>query len=681
MSMHVNQDIVKGIKLLLDPSPEAANQLRDMIVAYKASVQGKSASSSVAMSRTVPGRMPSDSDDTADPRQRPQPISSPSFNRDIPKGRTTTPLPITQPQSTQYSQQIQNRENQMHTQRQREREVRTFPVDIALQDVSSHTVGSSLINRTTSSGPANVPVLNTPSNIDVKLGTTSQIPPNSKSPTPPQRSGSLTDAESMSVRKKSNSHTGGMGGQGNIRTSTSPVSNRGQPHISTSESNENNPLKSSQTGSANTYTWEDMMTDSTSEKQNRTSLPISSKPTSALSVTSGERTTHKSKAAATTTQSVKDNSKNQTLIENISMEPKTITQSVGKLEQNGNRKTKQVSMLTDSESDECDSKTSAIYKRGPNRPKAAVSYVDKDELDVDNDEADNMEQPSDGDEKPFKISNSNAKKLKSNTLKPGIGSNAKSKATSKGTSKIKEISKNNTDIGLVEDTDTDEDIGTDRGNSSAEEFQPDLASVVKAGRHTRKEVERADVESESGSESDGDSESDDKGSSDSESGSEDDSPSPEKNLYASRRALRGRQNTSLKQQVRGRKNQSAPAKRKTTTEKGPHAKPGPRTKQRRIRISSSEDESSQEKTRDGSEPDDESTDGSEEFDTCAICGDDHDKERNRIVVCDGCNKGYHQKCHKPAIPNYLLGAEYEDEDWFCSKEECQAKAEEHSDSK
>jgi polycomb-like protein 2 len=47
---------------------------------------------------------------------------------------------------------------------------------------------------------------------------------------------------------------------------------------------------------------------------------------------------------------------------------------------------------------------------------------------------------------------------------------------------------------------------------------------------------------------------------------------------------------------------------------------------------------------------------------CAYCRDGESVEPNQIVLCDVCNQGYHQKCHKPKIPSSLLDT---DDPWTC----------------
>lgn len=47
---------------------------------------------------------------------------------------------------------------------------------------------------------------------------------------------------------------------------------------------------------------------------------------------------------------------------------------------------------------------------------------------------------------------------------------------------------------------------------------------------------------------------------------------------------------------------------------------------------------------------------------CAICRDGRSHESNEIVLCDVCNQGYHQRCHKPRIGDEILEP---DVPWTC----------------
>ncbi|KAI1289755.1 Metal-response element-binding transcription factor 2 [Halotydeus destructor] len=47
---------------------------------------------------------------------------------------------------------------------------------------------------------------------------------------------------------------------------------------------------------------------------------------------------------------------------------------------------------------------------------------------------------------------------------------------------------------------------------------------------------------------------------------------------------------------------------------------------------------------------------------CATCNDGTDTPKNQIVLCDSCNLGYHQHCHKPKIDDKIVNSE---EPWYC----------------
>lgn len=48
---------------------------------------------------------------------------------------------------------------------------------------------------------------------------------------------------------------------------------------------------------------------------------------------------------------------------------------------------------------------------------------------------------------------------------------------------------------------------------------------------------------------------------------------------------------------------------------------------------------------------------------CELCGSGKEQAHNLIVLCDGCDLGYHQKCHPVMIPDSLLKSE--DSLWYC----------------
>lgn len=47
---------------------------------------------------------------------------------------------------------------------------------------------------------------------------------------------------------------------------------------------------------------------------------------------------------------------------------------------------------------------------------------------------------------------------------------------------------------------------------------------------------------------------------------------------------------------------------------------------------------------------------------CTECKDGTSNPPNEIVICDVCNQGYHQNCHKPIVDDSILGT---DDDWTC----------------
>lgn len=49
---------------------------------------------------------------------------------------------------------------------------------------------------------------------------------------------------------------------------------------------------------------------------------------------------------------------------------------------------------------------------------------------------------------------------------------------------------------------------------------------------------------------------------------------------------------------------------------------------------------------------------------CKICSKLHSPEKNKIVLCDGCENAYHQRCHKPPISQAEL--DDPDSEWYCA---------------
>lgn len=50
---------------------------------------------------------------------------------------------------------------------------------------------------------------------------------------------------------------------------------------------------------------------------------------------------------------------------------------------------------------------------------------------------------------------------------------------------------------------------------------------------------------------------------------------------------------------------------------------------------------------------------------CRVCSKLNSAKTNPMVVCDGCEHAYHQKCHVPPISNKIL--KEEDSEWFCAE--------------
>jgi len=56
---------------------------------------------------------------------------------------------------------------------------------------------------------------------------------------------------------------------------------------------------------------------------------------------------------------------------------------------------------------------------------------------------------------------------------------------------------------------------------------------------------------------------------------------------------------------------------------------------------------------------------------CKKCSRMHSPASNQMVFCDGCNEGWHQRCHEPWILDEMV--HNQNSNWFCSQ--CQAKRE------
>lgn len=48
---------------------------------------------------------------------------------------------------------------------------------------------------------------------------------------------------------------------------------------------------------------------------------------------------------------------------------------------------------------------------------------------------------------------------------------------------------------------------------------------------------------------------------------------------------------------------------------------------------------------------------------CCICDGGESPDNNFIILCDVCNQGYHQKCHKPPVDSTIVN---ENKDWICA---------------
>lgn len=57
------------------------------------------------------------------------------------------------------------------------------------------------------------------------------------------------------------------------------------------------------------------------------------------------------------------------------------------------------------------------------------------------------------------------------------------------------------------------------------------------------------------------------------------------------------------------------------------------------------------------------TEGEVEDVLCEVCGAGTEYEQNLIVLCDGCDLGFHQLCHPLIIPDSII--KNEDSLWYC----------------
>lgn len=51
---------------------------------------------------------------------------------------------------------------------------------------------------------------------------------------------------------------------------------------------------------------------------------------------------------------------------------------------------------------------------------------------------------------------------------------------------------------------------------------------------------------------------------------------------------------------------------------------------------------------------------------CCICDDGTSQEPNEIIMCDGCQQGYHVTCHRPNIDRNRVKLEDDLDEWICS---------------
>lgn len=85
------------------------------------------------------------------------------------------------------------------------------------------------------------------------------------------------------------------------------------------------------------------------------------------------------------------------------------------------------------------------------------------------------------------------------------------------------------------------------------------------------------------------------------------------------------------------------------------------------------------KSRTKQRPSDENQDEIPEDTACNVCGKLSSMKSNMIVLCDGCDNAYHQKCIHPHIPNEVI--KNEGLEWFCLECTAEERAEEASQQK
>ncbi|KNC86195.1 hypothetical protein SARC_01672 [Sphaeroforma arctica JP610] len=297
------------------------------------------------------------------------------------------------------------------------------------------------------------------------------------------------------------------------------------------------------------------------------------------------------------------------------------------------------------------SKNQRVYKRGPNRSKSKRSYEalfegeDDDDVNYDDDDVVNTPdaetRPSEKEvEEKTTIENGRS----TTNMKPKSAAKRKAEPI---TSKVRTKT-----LKPANDSDT---TGDENSASEGEDSDPDVkrnrkrrkfsgaasGDHVKMGTSTASGAQLMQVKESSAKSNDD---------------TEDASPSPKKRIGPKSRTKKRRILTSDVCPSEQTMDLSAKAERTILLLE--------------FKDEESDNETARASNAEESDSDSES-DGPQEFDFCELCGKDSDVKGNKIVVCDGCNKGFHQKCHKPAVPNELLSEAYEDEDWFCSKKKCQ----------